>query len=327
MLGFVSKQIKNMLENIEIPKELRERTISGVNQAKHEMSKVTTLRREKNKMNKFKIVAAAVAVIVIGGALSIGGNSNLVNAGQTLINQIFGSEEKIKKVDPVATTEDIHQLELNLGIAKRVLTNEEFATYSELLIEMGQLVEKMNVMESGVKKQNLDLLTKDEQKRLEQLQAEIQPFEKTISKETTLTFEEAAKLANYPIQYPTFVPEGYVLDRIEAETEEGNPTGNPMVHMDYKKGEFGFRMITASLKKGEEDEITRRSFKNIDSYSHKEYDIDYVYSDDSKVSGMRLSIPSNNSHEAYKILIIADILSKEEMERIILSAVQHSSNN
>lgn len=87
-----------MLENIEIPKELRERTISGVNQAKHEMSKVTTLRREKNKMNKFKIVAAAVAVIVIGGALSIGGNSNLVNAGQTLINQILVLKRKSKKL-------------------------------------------------------------------------------------------------------------------------------------------------------------------------------------------------------------------------------------
>jgi hypothetical protein len=312
----VANQIRNEMEKIEIPEELQERTIIGVSQAKREMS------NSPRKKYKSTIVAAAAAVIILSGSLlALGGTSNLVEAGQTLISQIFGSEENVKRVDPVAAAVDLQGFEKHLALAEQVLTEDEFSNYRNLLQELGQLVTKMNVMENGVKTQNINLLTKEEQNRLQQIQTEMEPYEKTFSKETNFSFEEAKAFANYPIQYPAYVPEGYKLAHTAAITEEGNPNENPVVHMEYKSGEFGFRIFILSNQT--EDEITRRSFKKLDPYSFKGYTIEYAHSDDTNVSGMRLLIPATGQQAAYKLVIIADILTKDEMEKIILSTLEN----
>jgi hypothetical protein len=310
----MGNQIRTELEKIEIPQELRKRTVLGVEQAKREMN------HSPKKKYQGAIVAVAAAVIILtGSSLALGGPTNLVNAGQTLISQIFGSEENVKKVDPVATAVDLQKFEQHLALAERALSEAEFSNYNELLQELGQLVKKMNVMENGVKKQNIELLTEAEQKRLEVITAEIEPYEKIISNETNFTIEEAKSIANFPVEYPTYVPEGYELIHAEANTDVGNPTENPVVEMEYMSGEFGFRMFTLSQET--EDELTRRTFENLDSYTLKGFSIDYAHSNDTNVSGMRLSITAKGQQAAYKIVIIADILTKEDMEKIILSAV------
>ncbi|MHC0036386.1 hypothetical protein [Pseudoneobacillus sp. C159] len=311
----MANQIRNEMEKIEIPQELRERAILGVNQAKQEMNHVP------KKKNKVPLIAVAAAIILLtGSAIAQGGTTNLVNAGQTLISQIFSSEENVKKVDPVATSVELLKFEQHLALAEQVLTEAEFSHYRKLWQELSPLVEKMNVMENGVKTQNIKHLTKAEQTRLGEIQAELEPYEKIITNETSFSMEEAKSIAHYPIQFPTYVPKGYQLVFAKANTDEGSPTENPVVQMEYLSGEFGFRMFILSNET--EDEVSRRSFERVDSYSYKGYSLDYAHSSDTNVSGMRISVPEKGQQSAYKIVMIADILPKEEMEKIILSVVE-----
>ncbi|MCQ6281688.1 hypothetical protein [Bacillus sp. EB600] len=59
-------------------------------------------------------------------------------------------------------------------------------------------------------------------------------------------------------------------------------------------------------------------FEKTDSYMLKNYKIDYDHSDDTNIQGMRISV----SEKGYKIVMIADVLSKEEMEKILLSMIK-----
>jgi hypothetical protein len=313
----MGNHIKSEIEKIEIPINLHERSMLGVTMAKREMDQV---RFSKKKFKKVTMVAAAV--MIIGASLTFGGGTYLVNAGQTLISQIFGTKEEIKKLDPIATEVDLQRAESKLVQAKEILSAEDFEKYSVLLNEMGILVQKITFLEDGVKVQSLELLTKDEQQRLEEIQAEIAGYEQKISASTDLTMEEAKKVAAYPIEYPSYVPEGYDLKFTEAVTVGLGTPDQPIIRMDYAKGEFAFRLIYSPFIHEDDDEITRRSFQHKEEYVKNEYRLEYVYSDDTNVSGMRVTIPGNDSVIAYKVLIIADTLSKEEMEKILLSIIK-----
>jgi hypothetical protein len=180
----------------------------------------------------------------------------------------------------------------------------------------------IGTLEDGVKVQNLELLTKDEQQRLKDIQADLEVYERKISASTDLTIEDAKKLGAYPIEYPSYVPEGYDLKFTEVETEDLGTPDQPTILMDYAKGEFAFRLIYSPFVHEEEDEITRRSFQHKEEYVKNEYQLEYVYSDETNVSGMRMTIPGNGSEKAYKVIMIADVLTKEEMEKVLLSIIK-----
>jgi hypothetical protein len=312
----MANHIKSEFEKIELPSELHKRSLLGVQMAKREMEQT---RLSNKKVKKGPMVAAAV--MILGASLTFGGGNYLVNAGQTLMSQIFGTKEEIKKIDPIATEKDIQKAESQLALAEKVLPVEDFKRYSILLNEMGALVQKTNTLEDGVKVQNLELLTRAEQQRLEEIQAELEVYEQKISASTDVTIEEAKKLAAYPIEYPSYVPEGYDLKFTEVETEDLGTPDQPIILMDYAKGEFALRLIYSPFVHGEEDEITRRSFQHKEEYVKNEYQLEY-YSDDTNVSGMRMTIPGNGSEKAYKVIMIADVLTKEEMEKVLLSIIK-----
>ncbi|MDZ5472012.1 hypothetical protein SM124_09665 [Bacillus sp. 31A1R] len=302
--------LKEEVENIEIPKELHSRVELGVNQAWMEEKNKHSKRLPMKKI----VISAAAAVVVFSGTWAVGG----VDATETLINKIFGSRNEIQESYPQASVDDIGNYEQHLELAKEHLTENEFSQYASLHNEAAQLVKKMTVKENGQDIQNPELLSKDEQNRFENISKKIEVFRSRLSQLTTKTFEEAQKMVTYPMQKPSFVPEGYVLVNELAKTNEKNINQDPTIELHYEHGEFGYRIFQSSLSNKEEDELERRVFDHKDSYTLENFTIDYEYSDGSKVKGMRLT----NTNQGYKIVIISDLLSQEELENILLSMVK-----
>ena len=125
-------------------------------------------------------------------------------------------------------------------------------------------------------------------------------------------------MVSYPIKKPTYIPEGYKQINEEIHTDENNIGKDPIVVLDYSKGEFGFRTIQQKIDRNQKDRLENWNFEHTESYSLKGFEFDYVYSGNTNVTGMRVAVPD----KGYKIIMIADILSKEEMEKILLSMVE-----
>ncbi|WP_442598825.1 hypothetical protein [Neobacillus sp. D3-1R] len=299
--------LKEEMSKIEIPNELHNRVVLGVTRAKLE-------KRPNVLFTRKRIFAAAAVVIILGSSITLG-SSQIAGAVESFITRIFGSEQELKQSFPNASGEDLNQFEKHLELASANLTAEEFRDYSQLQKEAAKLVKKMTVTENGQVIQKPEELTASEQNRLDEISQQLQKYEARLDAITTHTVEEAQKMVDYPINKPAFVPEGYQLINSTAHSDEEQPGKKPIVVFEYQKGEFGFRTFQQSLD--QEDDLDRRSFEHSDSYLLKGYKMDFHYSDGTNVQGMRLMSENQN----FKIVIVADILSKEEMEKILLSMV------
>ncbi|GIN71887.1 hypothetical protein J14TS2_23620 [Bacillus sp. J14TS2] len=301
----MDNEIKHEMEKIEIPKELDSRVELGIKQVKQEAKK-------KNRTPKW-IIGAAASVIIIGGTYSIGG-SYIADAADTLLGKAFGSEEKIQKAFEGFPEEEakayLPQMEQHLELAKAHLSPEEFAEYSKLIKE------SMELDAERAKNPHADY---DE--KLNKLWKEIEKY--GIYALTTHTVEEAQALSSYPINRPAFIPDGYELVEERARTEESHVGEDPEAFIQYrqKQGEFGFYTITKKIDESKEDEPELVGYDHIDSYQLKGYAFEHAYGYNDglgNVQGMRVTIPE----KGYEITMSADILSKEEMEKVLLSMVE-----
>ncbi|MGE7768444.1 hypothetical protein [Peribacillus sp. NPDC096540] len=103
-------------------------------------------------------------------------------------------------------------------------------------------------------------------------------------------------------------------------TEEMNIGKDPIVEFQYRGGPngHGFRTTTQKIGQNKEGELESWKYDHINSYTLNGFKFEFAYYDDSNVQGMRVTIPG----EGYEITMSADILSKEEMEKILLSMVE-----
>ncbi len=256
--------------------------------------------KKRKKAHIWRNIAVAFAMI-IGTGFAFGG-SYMVDAAQSLINQLFGSKENIMQAYPEESQEEISLFEGHLEIAEENLTEEEFAKYTQLIKEQTEIWSK-------VREENREP-DEREAARLHQL-GELQH---SISGKFAL--KEAQQYASYTITKPTYIPEGYKqVDESFAIYNEGE---EPVSSFDYRKGEFGFS--TQQLKINQKDGIENHAdgfFEKPESYSLNGFAFDYVYSKEERV-GMRVTVPD----KGYKVVIIAEQLSKEEMEKVLLSMVE-----
>ncbi|MCL6574490.1 MAG: DUF4367 domain-containing protein [Bacillus sp. (in: Bacteria)] len=151
-----------------------------------------------------------------------------------------------------------------------------------------------------------------------EIQMDAQKYEKRITELTTHTLEGAQKMVSYPINRLSYVPEGYELEKEEARTEENNIGKDPVVKIQYQGNEFGFRTVTQKIGKNREGELESWKYDHINSYTFNGFKFEFAYYDGSNVQGMSVTIPV----EGYEITMSADILSKEEMEKVLLSMVE-----
>jgi len=305
----MGNKIKRIVEKIEIPDELHARTKLGIKQVKQE-------KKRGMKYPKWMIGAVA-SLLIIGIAFSAGG-SYITDATETLIGKVFGVEEQAQfkedtqkfSSDPEGGAQEaeggLQQMEQHLKLAEEHLSPEDYADYSMLIKEIMKInAESLN---PHADQEKLEIQAKE-------LREKIQDYE--IYELTIHTLEEAKAMVSYPINYPTYIPEGYELIEEEARTEEAHPGKDPVVtlHYDQVDGEFNFYTSIQKIDhtKGKELDF----YDQINSYQLNGYHFEHAYSEQTNTQSMRITIPK----QGYEIIIDASLLSKKEMEKVLLSMV------
>lgn len=300
----MENEIKREMDKIELPDELHTRSKLGIKQVKQE--------EKRGKRYPKWIMGTVASLLIIGPAYSIG-ESQITNAAETLIGKIFGTEEQGQMLEilPEEAGVSFPQMEQHLKLAKEHLSLEGFEDYSLLMKE------SMEINLERVLNPKADQIKLE--KRMRQLEKEIQKYE--IYELTNHTLKEAKAMVSYPINYPAYIPKGYELIEEGARTEEAHPEKDPVVTLQYHQidGEFNFYTFIQKINQTKGEEL--KSYDHLDSYELNGYAFEHAHDDGehhSNVQGMRVTIPS----EGYEVIMQASLLSKEEMEKILLSMVE-----
>jgi hypothetical protein len=263
----------------------------------------TNMGKMRKKRYPKWMIASAASVMIIGTAFTFGG-SHLADAAETLINQLFGTKENLMQAYPNETPEEISYFERHLEIAEENLTEEEFANYTQLIKEQTEIWSKIRE-----EKREPD---SEEAARLHQ----IKESQYSISRKFAL--KEAQQYASFPFTKPTYIPEGY--KQVEESYPMSNESEEPVVSLDYSNGESEFS--TQQLNINQKVDLEKEEigfFDKTESYTLNGLQFDYISSKEEwPMAGMRLTVPD----KGYKIIITANGLSKEEMEKVLLSMIE-----
>ncbi len=286
--------IKEEFEKIEIPKELNRRVSLGVHQAKRE--------KKRKKTSPKWLLGAVASVMIVGSGFSFG-SSYIVDAAESLFDQIFDSRQNFEETHLEKDPEFYYLVDQSLALAEEVLTKEEFAAYSQLLKEQLKI-------RNEIQKENREP-TGEEAARLHRIK------ELERSYESKFALIQAQALASYSITKPTYLPEGYKQDNesfsIEKKGEE------PVVELDFSNGEYKYSTDQLGIDKTHGlEEYTWKDANEAESYALNGFEFYYVKSEEENFTGMRVTVPE----KGYKIIMSADHLSKEEMEKVLLSMVE-----
>ena len=218
----------------------------------------------------------------------------------------------------------MEQVENELQAAQSVLTEAEFVNYTALIQEQIAIYQKSIKIINGQQEIVMERLTSEETTRLEQIQDQLTPLKTKIDNYFNYSLDEAAKKLSFPVKRPDYVPAGYEL--VNEEFKAKPTLGSlPIMSLMYKQteGEFGFIVRQSAILTEENDEYSLR----LGTWDHEEsYDLDgnqVKYASEGKnVTMMKIIVPEKGTTPSYQIFIIADILSKEEVEKIALSLIK-----
>jgi hypothetical protein len=306
------KNLQHTLQNESVPGSDSELLWSRIqeNRFKRKGSDMRLIRR-----------MAVTASICFAIVVAIGGYGNeIARAASTLFGQVFGSFEEVKQLDPHA---DQQVMENDLAVAQKVLTENEFKQYTTLIKEQTNIMKKAIEIVGGEQKIYMDRLTEAEKQRLNQNEKQLKPLNNKIDHHFISSVDEAAKKLPFPVKRPEYVPLGYTLEKEEAKSARTTGTQVPVISFSYKQidGEFGFKIMQSAILTGENDEYSRwkpEQEVTYDLHGNKVY-----YGKFGKnVTLMKVVVPEKDSTPAYQVFIIADILSKQELEKIALSIIE-----
>ena len=261
------------------------------------------------------------------------------------MDKIVGTPEKARQ--DTGMTEDGYNLVMErIEIAKSIFTEEDFEKYVALLQETYHFYKKVSVVENGERQYTAtNRLNDDEEKRDREVMEQLNTYEERINQHFTYTFEQAEKITGFPIKHPTYIPVGHqlVFEEIKAEATLDKPM--PLITMRYENRnvkkephtsdvELGFTIHQLEIVEGEyKDYFLDRPFDkpserghnftgDIKKYKLNGYDVTFGEYKESNVRAMKIVVPGKEGENAYQIYINGSMLSKKELEKVLLSMVE-----
>ncbi|PGU35883.1 hypothetical protein [Bacillus cereus] len=327
---YVTNELKRKAANLEPSPNLEDKVQASF--YKYEKMK----NKEKTSMKKKLLLGFVAAAILIPTGTF---------AGTTLIDKIVGTPEKARQ--DIGMTEDGYNLVMErIEIAKRIFTEEDFEKYVALLQETYHFYKKVSVVENGERQYTAtNRLNADEEKRDIEVMEQLNTYEERIDQQFTYTFEQAEKITGFPIKHPTYIPVGHqlVFEEVKAEATLDKPM--PLISMRYEKRnvkkephtsdvELGFTIHQLEIVEGEyKDYFLDRPFDkpskrghnftgDIKKYKLNGYDVTFGEYKESNVRAMKIVVPAKEGEKAYQVYINGSMLSKKELEKVLLSIVE-----
>ncbi|HDX9588957.1 TPA: hypothetical protein ROX98_001928 [Bacillus pseudomycoides] len=288
-------------------------------------------RKEKSSMKK-KLLAGlvAAAILVPTGTL----------AGPTLVSKIVGTPEEAQK-DIGMNGEWYSKFNESIEVAKQVLTKEEFDEFIVLLKEDYEYLKKVSIVEDGERRTASERINQDDKKQTTERIEKLNKYWAKIQEKFNYTIEEVKKVVNFPVQSPTYIPDDYTLEEESVFTEITTGKPKPIIKREFKNNnagsgksnaEKGFTIQQSEIfnQKGTFfenkpfDQATKKEphFAKISTYTLEGYNITFGENERGNIKGMKIIIPEKDGRSAYQIYINASILSKEELEKILLSMLK-----
>lgn len=309
------KELQQRLQNEKIPELHSEHLWSRI-QEQHLNEK-----KGRKDMIRFSIVKQWIVAVSLIAALTVAGGgygNDIVHAASSLWKEVFGSIEQVRQVDPHAHEQ---MLENELQAAKHVLTETEYKQYTALFQEQTRIMQKAIEIVDGKQKIHMDRLSPEDKNKLEQNEKLLRPLINKIDNQFVYSIDGAAPMLPFPVKHPAYVPSGYTLSQEVAKAASTTGDPQPIVSFTYKKGEFGFTVRQSVILTGEADEYSLRSIEKEESYNLNGNQVKYGRIG-KNVTAMKMIVPERGSRSSYQIYIIADVLSKQEVEKIALSILE-----
>ncbi|MED2185589.1 hypothetical protein [Bacillus wiedmannii] len=327
---YVMNELKRKATNIEPSPNLEDKVQASFYKYRKMKNK------EKTSMKKKLLLGFVAAAILIPTGTF---------AGTTLMDKIVGTPEKARQ--DIGMTEDGYNLVMErIEIAKSIFTEEDFEKYVALLQETYHFYKKVSVVENGERQYTAtNHLNADEEMRDREVMEQLNTYEERINQQFTYTFEQAEKITGFPIKHPSYIPVGHqlVFEEVKAEATLDKPM--PLITMRYEKRnvkkephtsdvELGFTIHQLEIVEGEyKDYFLDRPFDkpskrgqnftgDIKKYTLNGYDVTFGEYKESNVRAMKIVVPAKEGKNAYQIYINGSMLSKKELEKVILSIVE-----
>jgi bla regulator protein blaR1 len=306
------KELSKSFKQESIPQPSPEQIWSRI-QAAQAGPRQINHRRNPSAMLRKWVIAAVLILAVSIGVQSYG--ERIAHAASTLFKQVFGSIESARQLDPHA---DEQLVEKELQAAQQALTDVEFQQYISLMQELTNLIQKAVEVVNGEQIVHMERLTDVEKTRLGKLEGEITALTAKIDRHYIYSMQDAAPMKAFPVKQPEYIPSGYKL--VKEEVKDHNPGGisEPIASFTYQHGEFGFIVRISGILSGETEEYSLRNIEKEEVYKLQGNQVRYGRIG-KNVTAMKMVVPEKGSQPTYQIYIIADMLTKEDVEKIALS--------
>lgn len=239
-----------------------------------------------------------------------------------IIEKVVGTPEQAKK-DFGISKETYEKMTEEFSVAKKYLTKEEFEQFVQLQQNALSIQKNTMVQEGDQQRYKHELLSEEDDRKLQEISNEIQPLWEKIMKHFPSTIEEAKKVADFPIENPTYIPEGYLVQQKEVYSDVTMGKPKPVIRTEYTEGDAGQVVIWQSnILEGKENPWNQQAFDTFEEYKLEGKQVTFGTYDDSNVTGMRMIVPAKDGKAAYQIVITVSILDKAEMEKIMLSMLK-----
>ncbi|WP_342720049.1 M56 family metallopeptidase (plasmid) [Bacillus paramycoides] len=237
---------------------------------------------------------------------------------QQIVEKMIGTKERADAEFFVSEGE-YNTLLKEVGLARNLFTKEEFERFIDLETEAYTLGKKVKLVGSPEK------LDSEEQKKYQKNSEEIGPFRQKITSEFRLTKKEAQKYVDFPIKTPSYVVKGVKLTGEGVTTPKTTGKMNPDFIYEYQnQSKDNVYIVHQSAVTAEGIEFSSNVAENNEKATNYELEgtkITLVESLDTEETYkvMQMIVPAKGKNSAYQVIILAGDLSKEEIEKIMLS--------
>ncbi|WP_161520341.1 M56 family metallopeptidase [Bacillus cereus] len=235
---------------------------------------------------------------------------------QQIVEKMIGTKEQADAEFFISEGE-YNNLLKDLVVARNLFTKGEFERYIDLETEAYTLGKKVKLVGSPEK------LDSEEQKKYKKNSEEIGPFRQRISSELRLTKKEAQKYLDFPIKTPSYVVKGYKLTGEGVTTPMTNEKINPDIISQYQSEDNVYIVHQSAVGDQGENLSNKVAEYNekVTNYELEGTKITLVESLDTEETSkvMQMIVPAKGKNSAYQVIILAGDLSKEEIEKIMLS--------
>ncbi|MFB6589048.1 M56 family metallopeptidase [Bacillus thuringiensis] len=241
------------------------------------------------------------------------------NSLQQIVEKMIGTKEQAE-AEFLITEGEYNIFLTELGVARKLFTKEEFKRFIELETESYTLSKKIRLVG------NPDKLDPEEQNKFKGNEKEIETFRRKIYSDFRLTKKEAQKYLDFQIKTPPVVVNGFKLAGEEVQTSLFPGRKNPVIVSEYHRGDsLSWYVVNQSVVRDKEENpfygIMEDSEK-ITNYKLEGANITFAESSESNTKYMEGIVPAKGKNSAYQVIILANDVSKEELEKVMLSYIK-----